>query len=163
MRVPQAPQNANPGDTMRPQFGQTVPSTDAAAEATTAGEGVGTEVGCDCGAGDTGRGAAQFPWSVVPGVKGGGVTEPSMPEATPPPLVGVMGILGESFQGIPPLPLPAAGGLNVGRGVGSLPRLAGAGFVSGGWMVRAVSSGAGSRLAGFGAALISLPQPRQNL
>jgi len=163
MRVPQAPQNANPGDTMRPQFGQTVPSTGAGAEATTAGDGVGAETGCDCGAVVTGRGAAQLPGSVVPGVKGGGVTDPSMPEATPPPLAGVMGIFGESFQGIPPLALPGLGGLNVGSGVGSLPRLAEAGFASGGWIVRAVSSGAGSRLAAFGAALISLPQPRQNL
>jgi hypothetical protein len=163
IRVPQAPQNANPGDTMRPQFGHTVPSTAAGAEATTAGDGVGAEAGCACGVVGIGRGAAQFPGSVDPGVSGGGVTAPSMPDATPPPLLGVMGIFGESFQGIPPLALPAAGGLKVGSGVGSLPRLPETGFASGGRMVRAVSSGAGSRVAGLGAGLISLPQPRQNL
>jgi len=163
MRVPQAPQKANPGGTMRPQFGHGVPSTAAGAEATTAGDGVGTGAGCAWGVPDTGRGAAQLPASVDPGVSGGGVAAPRMPEATPPPLLGVMGIFGESFQGMPPLDLPGAGGLRVGSGVGSLPRLPTAGFASGGRIVRAVSSGAGSRVAGFGAGLISLPQPRQNL
>jgi len=158
MRVPQAPQKANPGATMRPQLGQTVPSTAGAVGA--------CSTGCAAGV-DVGRDAAQVPTSVLaPGddVTGGGVTEPSVPDATPPPLwVGVMGIFGESFQGIPPFCFPAEGGLNVGSGVGSLPRLPAFGLRSGGSIVRAVSSGAGSLVAALGAGLISLPHPRQNL
>jgi hypothetical protein len=94
-----------------------------------------------------------------------------------------VGILGESFHGMPPfLPLPAlaptlatpalappAGAAGTGatavtgRGVGSLLAPCPCEVRSGGRIVRAVSMGAGSRPGDFGKGLISLPQPRQNL
>jgi len=107
----------------------------------------------------------------------------AVPAADAPPFwrAGVapgVGILGESFHGIPPfLPLPlvtappatlapppaGTGATAVtGRGVGSLPPCP-CEVVSGGRIVRAVSMGAGSRPGDFGRGLISLPQPRQNL
>ena len=115
------------------------------------------------------RGGVQslvVPDSVIGGADiamGGGVSAPSVPEIiAPPPLCGPgVGILGESFQGIPPLGREDVD--SDGSGVGSLPALAPWVFRSGGSIVRAVSIGAGSRVAGFAAGLISLPQPRQNL
>ena len=70
------------------------------------------------------------------------MTAPRIPDATPPPLAGVMGIFGESFQGIPPLDLPGVGGLSVGSGYGSLPSAVGLGMASAGTIVRAISMGA---------------------
>ena len=125
MRVPQAPQKAKPGGTGRPQFGQLEPS------------------GAATGAGDAAN----------------------EPAATPPPAddpgATTEGIFGESFQGIPLFGLAAgkgvvapAGGVSAaagltatGAGVGS-PAIAEArGAGSGGRIVRAVSTGSGSREA----------------
>jgi len=162
MRVPQAPQKANPAVTIRPQLGHGVPGAPVAS--------------CGCAEPETASGVAgaddelvvrgaggQPPPAVTPDEEttGGGVDVPMVPEATAPPLCwGLTGIFGESFHGIPPL---GFGVVSTGSGVGSLPKLPVCATLSGGRMVRAVSSGAGSLAAGLAAALISLPQPRQNL
>jgi hypothetical protein len=109
-------------------------------------------------------GAARAP---DPEETGGGVAAPGNPEAPEAaerdPGVDP-GIFGESFQGIPPLGLADVPGGGV-FGIEENPPGRGP---SGGNKVRAVSSGIGSRdTAGFASgldvALISLPQPRQNL
>ena len=168
MRVPQAPQNANPGATIRPQVGQGVPSAEEP-----------REVDAPVAAG--GR-VDQAAGSTAAALTGGGVGPPprnpdadalaaAVPAADAPPFCKVgaaigVGILGESFHGMPPFCLDAAGtGATTvaGNGVGSLPCKCPCDVRSGGTIVRAVSSGAGSRAADLGAGLISLPQPRQNL
>jgi hypothetical protein len=177
MRVPQAPQKANPGWTVLPHVGQMISPAGPAMT----GPGVGP-VADTCAAAPGGRAAAT----------GGGVTSDG-----PPPLVPVtlgpgvapkdgmgFGIFGESFQGMPPRGFAAAGEV-----VRSSPATADAGG-PGGSIVRAVSSEEGSGAAagggettgpgvspavgaateggaaGAGAAAgftSSLPQPRQNL
>src|SRR6185312_2377140 len=180
MRAPQAPQKANPGWTGFPQVGQAISPPPV-----TTGGGVGASPAPELSG----------PVPVPPAARartGGGVTI----EAALPPLVsepvtwgpGVAppselggrpkgmgaGTLGESFHGMPPRGLAAAG-----EGVRSSPATAEAGG-PGGSIVRAVSSdgsGAGGvaatgagmgtgAAAGDGAAAgftSSLPQPRQNL
>jgi hypothetical protein len=191
MRVPQAPQKAKPVGTPRPQFGQVVPSgatctegggTTAAGEAAVEvrGEGPGVKfpacegrgVGC-CVDGETAAGATDGTPEVgraahVPATEevppddiatGAGVgSSAGAPENAPFGCSGA-GIFGESPQGIPPFGLAVA---IEGSGVGSVASIPAWDLRSGGRMVRAVSRGAGSR-AGLAAALISFPQPRQNL
>src|ERR1700712_5565559 len=111
IRVPHAPQNANPVVTVRPQLGQTVPSPVVEAGGTIAAAGgcIGVDEVVDRG----GAAHAPAPGSVIAEEvsTGGGVEAPSGRDAIPPPLCwgargveGVTeGILGESFQGIPPL------------------------------------------------------------
>ena len=178
IRVPQAPQNANPGFTGRPQLGQAETNAGvgwgAASPIVPAFAGVERDPAT---ARDCAQGAGGTSFTVVSGaarpagadVTGGSVVAPTDPEAA-----GVTaraaragtdaGILGESFQGIPPFGFAAA----VGGGVFAVEeKLEGRAAGSGGSMVRAVSSGNGSRETGFGSALratlISFPQPKQNL
>ena len=163
MRVPQAPQKANPVVTIRPQLGQGVLAAPVASCGCAEPETASGVAGADDELVDRGAGG-QPPPPATPDedtTTGGGVADPMVPEATPPPLYwGPTGIFGESFHGIPPL---GFGVVSTGSGVGSLPRLPVCATLSGGTMVRAVSSGPGSLAAGLAAALISLPQPRQNL
>jgi hypothetical protein len=168
IRVPHAPQNAKPGVTIRPQLGQVCPSMDVWGVCWPADDAaVAVAVAADSRTGA--RSAA-----VVGGAAtdGGGVKDPMTPEAVAPPFCNDgaaavdAGIFGESFQGIPPFcrgMLDAVDPPSVGGGVGSLPAPCPIAVLSGGSMVRAVSSGAGSRAGALGAGLISLPQPRQNL
>ena len=177
MRVPQAPQKAKPGGTGRPQFGQLEPSG--------AATGAGATAGAVAAPTDDERAPNQPAATSVDAAgmaTGAGVGDAANePAATPPPAddpgATTEGIFGESFQGIPLFGLAAgkgvvapAGGVSAaagltatGAGVGS-PAIAEArGAGSGGRIVRAVSTGSGSREAAFGAAFISFPQPRQNL
>jgi hypothetical protein len=182
MRVPHEPQKANPGFTGRPQLGQMMPSggdivagglTPANDAGELAGRGVGVRGPTSGAAAATGALAARLgrvPAAVmVPALTvevGAGPADAGIELAAAPPIpagmapgVGVSGagILGESFQGMPPR------GFNPGWDGGLLPISAG----SGGNTVRAVSSGSGSRAegrgSGFAAPLSSLPHPRQNL
>jgi len=145
--VPQAPQNAKPTWTLRPQFGQAI---------SPAGPPVGLS------------GA---------GVVDGWIPAPVERGAAPGPASGLggswkgtgAGILGESFQGIPPLGLAAPAeflsspALTVAAIAAGIPPSG-----AGGNTVRAVSSGpslptpALGEGAGAGRAS-SFPQPRQNL
>jgi hypothetical protein len=164
MRVPQAPQKANPAVTIRPQFGHGVPAAPVVSCGCAEPETVSGVAGADDELVVRGAGG-QPPPPATPDeddeTTGGGVDAPMVPEATAPPLCwGLTGIFGESFHGIPPL---GFGVVSTGSGVGSLPKLPVCATLSGGRMVRAVSSGPGSLAAGLAAAFISLPQPRQNL
>jgi hypothetical protein len=193
MRVPHAPQNANPVGTGRPQLGHVVPSEgdwdaagaavpgkdDGATRADKGGVSPAEPVGCACDGTELGEAvakgtaAADTDWAPevgradqvpAPGrfdtaAMGAGVgSRLGPPTSAPPFCCSAAGIFGESPHGIPPLALAG----EVGSGVVSVTRIPACDFLSGGTMVRAVSSGAGSR-EGLATALISLPHPKQNL
>jgi hypothetical protein len=171
MRVPQAPQNAKPGVTERPHEGQVTPSGAAAgpdmwplaceATAPTGDNTGGDGVGLDARLGST-PAAVMLPTLLDedgPDIAGDGVTTTATDGGSGLLLgggVSGIGILGESFQGMPPFGLAGCGVVDETSSPGS-----------GGRTVRAVSMGSGSRVgrgSGFAAApFSSLPQPRQNL
>lgn len=182
MRVPHEPQKAKPGAIKRPQLGQEEalgPAADGAVPDADMPETIcpdwtlGTEEAVhppDPRGWDHGAGGASV--AVVSGAvrsgdipTGGGVGPP----LNPGPGVGAVvirptGIFGESFQGIPPLGLA----VGVGSGVFAMdenPTAAGARSRGNGVLAGSTTdvSGANGLESSLGAALISFPQPRQNL